>query len=198
MSVMIAGLILFLGVHSLQIAAPVRAAAMAQLGPRGYRAAYTVLALIGFVLIVVGYGSWRFNGAPLLYQPPVWGRHLALLLMWFAFIALAAANAPGHIKMILKHPMLVSVKIWALAHLLANGDAATVTLCLAFLAWAVVDRISVKRREKAGLLVPMTATPRWRADAIAVLIGTIVYILFVWKLHLWLIGVSPIAMSAAT
>ncbi|MCF3935728.1 NnrU family protein [Acuticoccus sp. M5D2P5] len=197
MLLMVLGLVLFLGVHSLQIAWPLRARLLARFGAGPYRALYSLVAVIGLVLTAVGYAVWRFEGAPLIYRPPIWGQHLALLLMWFAFVALAAAYAPGHIRKRLKHPMLVAVKIWAVAHLLANGDAATVTLCLAFLAWAVVDRIAVKRRERAGRASVATFKPRWRADAIAVSIGTIVYVLFVWKLHLWLIGVSPIAMGTA-
>ncbi len=197
MLLMFVGLILFLGAHSLKIVSPVRARLVGTLGEGGYKGAYSVISLIGLILLARGYNAWWAEGPPILYVPPAGLAHLSLLLMAFAFVALAATYLPGHIKRILKHPMLVAVKTWAFAHLLVNGDAPSVILFGAFLAWAVIDRISVKKRERAGEIAPAAFEPRWQADVAAVVIGLVVYGLFVWKLHLWLIGVSPLAMASA-
>ena len=195
MLVMLAGLVLFLGVHSLPMAPALRAGLEARFGATAYRIGFTVLSIVGIVLIVNGFATWKYvEGAPILYVPPTGLRHLALLLMVFSFISLAAMYGTSHIRKMLKHPMLVGIKIWAVAHLLANGDAADVVLFGAFLAWAVADRISVKRRERAGTLVRLDFVPTVKGDIIAVAVGLIVYVLFVWKVHLWLIGVSPLAM----
>lgn len=197
MILLIAGLILFLGFHSLPIRQPLRNRVERSMGSVAYRIVFSIVSLVGLVMIAEGYEAWRYGGAPILYVPPAWLSHISLLLMLLAFISLAAAYAPGHIRQALKHPMLVAVKLWAVAHLIANGNAAAVTLFGAFLAWAVADRISVKKRERAGLLAPRAFEPRWQADAAAVGLGVFVYALFVWKVHLWLIGVSPLTMAPA-
>ncbi len=195
MLLLILGLVVFLGLHSFQIVRPVRAAVAGAIGETGYKIVYSIGSLVGLIMIAEGYKAWKYvDGAPILYNPPPALAHIALLLMALAFVALPAAYLKGYIRKALKHPMLVAVKLWATAHLLANGDAASVVLFGAFLAWAVVDRISVKKRERAGLAAPTAFTPHVSADIAAVAIGLIVYALFVWKVHLWLIGVSPIAM----
>lgn len=195
MLLMIFGLVVFLGLHSLQMVEPVRAGIIRAIGTTGYRIIYSIGSLVGLIAIAEGYKAWKYvDGSPILYNPPVWLTHIALVLMAIAFIALPAAYMNGYIRKALKHPMLVAVKLWATAHLLANGDAASVLLFGAILAWAVADRISVKKRVRAGLKVPVDFTSRLSADIAAVAIGLIVYALFVWKVHLWLIGVSPIAM----
>jgi uncharacterized membrane protein len=115
-------------------------------------------------------------------------KHVTALLMIFAFISLAVYAVPaGRLKPMLKHPMLVAIKIWALAHLLANGDLASILLFGTFLVWAVFDRISVKRRA-----APIPATGPVLNDAIAIVAGLVVYALFVWRLHAWLFGVMPL------
>lgn len=192
MLLMIVGLILFLGIHSARIVAPeARARFIAERGEGAWKGLYTVVSLIGFVILVWGYGQARMT-APILYTPPVWMSHITLLLMIPAMILLAASQGPsGRIKAAVKHPMLLAVKIWALAHLLANGDLASLILFLAFLAWAVADRISEKKRLRAGITMPAVAVSS-RADVIAVVGGLVLYVLFVWRLHLWLIGVAPI------
>jgi len=189
MLILILGLILFLGIHSVRILAPgLRDAQISAHGLGRWKGIYSLVSFAGLVLIVWGYGVAR-QTAPILYEPPVWTRHLNLLLMVFAFIALAASQLPaGRIKAALKHPMLVAVKIWALGHLLANGDLAAVLLFGTFLAWAVLDRISVKRRGDAG---PMPGPIKW--DVAAVVIGLGFYALFAFVLHEWLIGVPVIA-----
>jgi uncharacterized membrane protein len=188
MGVLVIGLILFLGAHSVRIVAPVwrdrRIAAMGQ-GP--WRGIYSLVSIVGFVLLVWGYGLAR-PGAPVFYEPPAWIKHITALLMIFAFISLAIYAAPaGRLKPLLKHPMLVSIKIWAVAHLLANGDLASILLFGSFFVWAVFDRISVKRRA-----APIPAAGPVAHDVIAVVAGLAVYALFVWRLHEWLFGVSPL------
>lgn len=195
MALMLAGLLLFFATHLMQVVQPLRAGAVAALGQAGYRVGYSVLALAGLVLIIVGYGAWRDAGPAVLYVPPAWLAHIALLLLVPTFVLLVAAYTPSHIRKAVRHPMITAVKLWAFAHLLANGDAASVVLFGAFLAWGVVDRISLKRRERAGLITPAAFEPRWRADAVAIVVGLAIYALFVWNLHLLLIGVSPIAIA---
>ncbi|MBJ3776644.1 NnrU family protein [Acuticoccus mangrovi] len=198
MVLMIVGLAVFLGAHLVPRATGLRGSLVAALGEYGYKGLFSVVSLVGIVMVSMGYGDWRFQGSPLLYRLPTGVTHLALLLMLFASISLVAAYTPSHMRKALKHPMLVAVKLWAFAHLLANGDVASVVLFGAFLAWAVVDRIILKRRERAGVIVRRPFTARWSGDAVAIVVGVIVYVLFVWKLHLWLIGVSPLPMGAVS
>jgi uncharacterized membrane protein len=161
------------------------------MGEGKWKGLYSAASLIGFVLIIWGYALARPEAA-FIYEPPVWMKHVALTLMLFSFVFLGVSQVPaGRIKAWIRHPMLLAVKIWALAHLLANGDAASLVLFLGILAWAVVDRISVKRRETAGERVEIIAGPVTN-DVIAVAVGIAVYGLFVWKAHAWLFGVSPL------
>src|SRR5688500_2881932 len=139
------GLIVFLGVHSISIVAPNwRDAMLARMGEGAWKGLYSVISIVGFVLLVWGYGQARME-AVVLYNPPVWTRWIAAALL-LQVCPLLAPYLPGRIKAALKHPMLVAVKIWALAHLIANGTSADVLLFGGFLAWAVLDRISLKRR----------------------------------------------------
>ncbi|GAA0782710.1 NnrU family protein [Roseibium denhamense] len=162
-----------------------------KLGEIGYKVAYSLVSLAGVVLIAKGYGTAYEARAIQIYTPPVWLSHLTLLFMIPAFIFFVAAYVPCRIKKALKHPMLVAVKLWAFSHLLANGDLASLLLFGSFLAWAVVDRISVKKRGLAGGL-PDDVVPVRFGDAIVILIGLAAYALFAFKLHPWLIGV-PVA-----
>ncbi|WP_209001820.1 NnrU family protein [Stappia albiluteola] len=184
---LVAGLILFLGVHSLPITGKIRAGLRSRLGEGGYKALFSLLSLAGLALIVLGYAQARAEGAPVLYDPPIWLRHVTMLLMVPVFVLLLAAYLPGRIKAKVRHPMIVAIKIWALSHLLANGDVASALLFLAFLAWAVVDRVSLKRRGGIPALAPGSAAAR--NDSIAIVGGLAIYGLFLWKLHGWLIGV---------
>ncbi|MBW7472651.1 NnrU family protein [Marinobacter sp. M216] len=188
MATLIAGLVLFLGIHSLSIVnEPLRNRLQASLGEWPFKGLYSIVALIGLVLIVIGYGAARLDPT-VLYTPPGWLRHLAMLLLVPVFPLLFATYFPGRIKATLKHPMLVAVKLWALAHLLANGMLHDVILFGAFLAWAVVDRISMKRRTQRAI----PALPAGKAnDLIAVIGGLAVYVVTVVWAHQWLIGVSP-------
>lgn len=189
---LIVGLVLFLGVHSVSIVSPQGRQAMAQrLGEGVFKGLYTLVSFAGLALIVWGYGLAR-QAPVLLYTPPTGLRHVALLLMLPVFVLLLAAYLPGRIQRAARHPMLLAVKCWALAHLLANGTLADVLLFGGFLAWAVADRISVKRREAAGLLRPPPALPGSGAnDAIALVGGLAIYVLLVFWAHAWLFGVRP-------
>jgi uncharacterized membrane protein len=193
MLIFIVGLVLFLGIHSVSIVAPRwRAATVARLGERSWKGLYSLAAGVGLAVLIVGYGIARRE--PLvLYTPPAGLRHFALLVMLPVFPLLFAAYFPGRIRRAVRHPMLLSVKLWATAHLLANGTLADVLLFGAFLAWAVADRISVKRRsvEEAHDVPAVPSAPY--NDAIAIVAGLAVYLgLLLWA-HRWLIGVSPLA-----
>lgn len=185
---LIAGLIVFLGVHSVRAVAPAwRDAQVARFGEGPWKGIYSLVAIAGFVLLVWGYGQARPD-APILYEPPLWVRHIVILLMWIALILLVATYAPtGHIKKRVKHPMITAVKIWALAHLLANGDLATILLAVAFLGWAVFVRIAEKRRGN-----PVFGAVSVTGDIVAVVVGTALTLWFVFQLHQWLFGVSPL------
>jgi uncharacterized membrane protein len=185
---LIIGLFLFHGLHSLRIVAPDwRNAKVASMGEGPWKGLYSIASIIAFVILVWGYTIARTE-AGILYVPPDWGRHVAWLLMALAFIALAAYMLPpGNLKAALKHPMLVAIKLWAVAHLFANGDTASVLLFGSFLVWAVIDRISVKRRGEPGPQAgPLTY------DIGAVVLGLGIYMLFLVWAHAWLFGVSPV------
>jgi uncharacterized membrane protein len=187
---LILGLVLFLGTHSVSIVRPDwRDQAAARIGATPWKLAFSALSVLGIVLIVFGYGAVRGADPILLYQPPAWLRHVALLLMLPVFPLVLAAYLPGRIRDRLKHPMLLAVKLWASAHLLANGTLADLLLFGSFLAWAVVDLISVKRRGAPP--PPGAPAGRWN-DLIAVAAGLGVYAAFVLFMHRWLFGVSPI------
>lgn len=190
MTLFISGLVLFFGLHlysnfrSRETGRDLRK----KLGEPRFMGLYSVAALAGFALIIIGFGATRPSAA--LYQPPIWGVHVNMLLMIFALIALIASQIPaGHIKAKLKHPMLVAVKLWALGHLLSNGELNSVILFTAFLAYAVLNRITVKRRGDTG---PSGANVSAKWDVVAVIGGFAVYGLFVTKLHALLIGVPII------
>jgi uncharacterized membrane protein len=191
MTYLILGLIVFLGVHGFTALRGPRAGVIAAVGEGPYKIGYSLLSLAGFVLLVWGFGQYRAGGMIQLWTPPAWGRHAAMGLMPFAFIALAASGRrPGRIRGWLRHPMLVGIKIWALAHLLANGDLGGVVLFGFFLAWAVFDRIAVKRRGDMGgeRLDHFTG-----ADAIVVGAGVVAYTAMLFA-HGWLIGVPVLRM----
>ena len=186
MITLILGLVVFLGAHSFTTLRGARAALIGKIGDGPYKGLYSLVSLAGFVLLIIGYGQYRANGYIPVWQPPTGLRHLTLLLMWFAFVSLVAAYSPGMIKTRLKHPMLVAIKAWACGHLLANGDLGSMILFGAFLAWAVYDRISVKRRVGAEQTENRSFG---RRDLVALVIGTVAFGVMI-KLHPMLIGVS--------
>ena len=189
MSILILGLVVFLGIHSISIATPgLRARALASMGPNGWRGFYSLVSVAGFVLILYGFHLAR--EAPIvLYLPPAWMRHVTFLLMLPVFPLILAAYLPGRIKAALKHPMLAAVKFWALAHLLSNGMLADVVLFGAFLVWAVCDRISLKRRPPQAI---RTAPPGRFNDLIALIVGLALYVIFIMWAHVLLFGISPL------
>ncbi len=191
MIILIIGLVLFLGVHSVSIGALAwRNQMESKLGTGAWKGIYSLVALLGLVLIFYGYGQARLDPV-MIYNPPIWMRHLTMLLLLPVFPLLLATYLPGRIRSTLKHPMLIAVKTWALAHLLSNGMAADVLLFGSFLAWAVVCRISLKRRPARP---NPTASPGKFNDLIAVVGGLALYLIFLFWAHQWLIGVAPIAM----
>lgn len=193
MALLILGIVLFLGLHLIRVVAPgLRTSLIASLGEAGWKVAYSAASVIALIVLIYGFGEAR-DMTPV-WSPPFWMSHITILLMLFAMICLVAALLPaGHIAVRTKHPMVLSVKIWALAHLLSNGDGAAILLFAAFLAWGVILRISLKRRERAGeiTLRPFVSA---KYDLYAIIIGAIVWALIIWKLHAWIIGVSPLVM----
>ena len=188
MLMLVAGLVLFLGIHSLSIVSPsARERLIAISCPTKFRLFYSGVSIVGLVLIWIGYAEARMDLVQL-YTPPKGMTHAALLLMLPAFPMLIATYVPTHIRAKLKHPMLTAVKTWALAHLLANGDLASVVLFGSFLAWAVIDRISLKRRN-----IKLPTSGPWRNDIIVVVLGVTLYVVMIMWLHRALIGVAPIA-----
>lgn len=190
MLLLILGLGLFLGVHSVGYAAPrLRAAGIGRLGLSSWKILHALLSLVGFLLIVKGYVAAR-GDTVLFYAPPVWTRHLASLLMLPAFVLLVAAYVPGTwLKARFGHPMLLSTKLWALAHLLANGMLHDLLLFGSFLVWAVAGYVISRRRDRiAGR---RTARAGWLRDAIALLIGVVLWAGFAMYLHARLIGIAP-------
>jgi uncharacterized membrane protein len=190
--VLIVGLVLFLGVHSVRIVADrLRAGTIARLGEGPWKGLYTLVSIAGLVLIIWGYGLARVDPV-VLWVSPQWLKHLSIALNLIAFILFGIYLVPsGSLKARLGHPMLLSVKTWAFAHLLANGTLADVLLFGSFLAWALADFRANRQRDRAAGTVRIAGPPR--NDAIAVLVGVILWGAIVWFLHRWLIGVDPLA-----
>ena len=190
MLILILGLLIFLGAHSVRIIAePWRNDQIARLGEGKWKALYSLVSLVGLVLIVWGYGQARLDPV-VLWTPPTWTRHAAAALMIPSFILIVAGNMRGtRMKRAFGHPMVAGVKVWAFAHLLANGMLADVVLFGSFLVWAVVDYRSARRRDRAMGVVYAPGTVA--RDMMAVAIGLAAWVVFAFWLHLWLIGVRP-------
>jgi uncharacterized membrane protein len=191
MTLLILGLIVFLGVHSSRIFADgTRSAFIAQRGPNAWKGLYTLLSLAGFALLVWGYGAARQQPVVLWAAVPTWTKHLAALLTLLSFVLVTAAYVPGNgLKARLHHPMTLGVKAWALAHLLANNTLADVLLFGAFLAWAVLLFISARRRDRAAGTV--YAPGSLAMTMVTVVVGTLLWAVFAFWAHGWLIGVRP-------
>lgn len=189
MLVLVTGLVIFLGVHSISIFAPAwRDSMAARLGVEPWKRVYSLAAIAGFALLVWGYGLARQEPV-ILYHPPGWLRHVTALLMLPVFPLLLATYLPGRIQSTVKHPMLTATKAWAVAHLLANGSLADVLLFGGFLAWAVLDRISVGKRSPR----PIPGAPASKLnDVIAIVGGLAIYAVFVGWAHVWLFRVAPV------
>lgn len=191
MIALVVGLLFLLGSHSVRIVADNwRSAQIARLGEGPWKGAITLASFVGLGLIVWGYGMTRQE--PLvLWEPPLWTRHLAALLTVPAFILIAAAYIPGtRMKNAVGHPMVLGVKIWAFAHLIANGRLGDLVLFGAILVWAVVDFVSARRRDRAAGTVYRKGP--FSRDVIAVVAGLLVWVLFVFVLHRWITGIQPL------
>jgi uncharacterized membrane protein len=187
--IMMLGVALFVGVHAFVTFRDERARAIAQWGEGPYKIAFSLASLAGIVLMAYGFGLYRATAWIPLWNPPAWTRHLAVLLMLPAVILIVAAYVPGHIKQRVRHPMLAGVKLWALAHLIANGDLGSLLLFGSLLAWAVYDRIAVKRREAVGEVPPAKPVAGWSNDGIAIAAGGVLYLLLGLIFHPLVIGV---------
>jgi len=190
MLVLVLGLIVFIGTHSARIFAdPWRSAVIARSGAGRWKLLFTLLSLIGFVLIIWGYGQARTAPIPV-WMPPVWARHLTGLLVLLAFVLVAAAYVPGNaIRARLHHPMILGVKTWAFAHLIANGSLAGIVLFGTFLVWAVLSFRAARRRDRAAGTVYPAGTVA--GTAVAIVAGLIAWAAFAFWLHGALIGVRP-------
>lgn len=186
LGILIVGLALLLGGHTFVTLRAERAALVARLGETAYKAAFAVIALVGLVLIVWGFASYRTAGPVDLWYPPAWTRHVTVALTWPAIILIVAAYSRGRIYTTLKHPFLAGVKLWAVAHLISNGDLGSIILFGSILAWSVYDRISLKRRSDPG--APSIPVGGPRNDVIAVVVGTLLYLVLGF-LHPQFIGV---------
>ena len=189
---LVLGLILFLGVHSIRIVADgFRTRTIARSGFLTWKAVYALASIAGFVLLVWGYGQVRYESA-VLYNPPQFMRHVAGLLMLVSLVLVAAAYVPrNHIKAALGHPMYAGIKLWAFAHLLANGRLADVLLFAAFMAWAIVGFIASRKRDRAAAVVYPAGNEL--RTVLTVIAGVGAWAVLVSGLHLWLIGVPPFA-----
>jgi uncharacterized membrane protein len=188
MSILIAGLALFIVIHLVPTLPDLRARLVAAIGPMAYKIAFSLISLVGLVLIVKGFGHARGlgRGNPQLWVPPVWSKHLAWGLMLPSLVLLVASNVPSRIRTATKHPMLLAIKLWALAHLLANGDLAGVVLFGSLLAWVVWDRVSVGRRAALGPLGHRHGTRM--ADIAVLAVGIALWAFMLLVGHAWLIG----------
>jgi uncharacterized membrane protein len=185
LAILILGLVVFLATHVFVTFRDTRARLIDRLG-HGYRALFALVALVGLALIVWGYGDYRAQGLITVWSPPAFMRHITVGLMLFSVIFVTGAFVPSHIKMWLKHPMLASIKTWAFAHLLSNGDLGSILLFGSFLAWGVYARIAAKRR---GDLGTTTAPSGWTNDVIVVALGIVIYLALGFAFHPIVIGV---------
>jgi len=188
LAILVLGLVVFMAPHVLTTFRGARSDVIARLGEGAYKAIYSLISLIGLILIGYGYARYRSTGWIDVWYPPAWTRHVTVALVWPSIIFIFAAYSPGRIKTALKHPMLVGIKLWALAHLISNGDLGSIVLFGSFLVYAVFDRISLKRRSDPG--APPIPVGGVKNDIVAVVGGTIVYLLLGFLFHPYVIGVS--------
>lgn len=191
LAILVLGLAVFLGSHIFVTFRDTRAALIARLGV-GYRVLFALVALIGLALIVKGYTDYRAHELVQVWTPPAFMRHITITLMLFAAIFIAAL-IPSHIKAWIKHPMVTSVKTWALAHLLSNGDLGSILLFGAFLLWGGYARVAAKRRGDRGFANPPAG---WTNDGIVVVLGVAVFFLLAYYFHPYVIGVPVFARGA--
>ena len=194
LAIEILGLVVFLGAHVFVSMRNERAALVSRIGRGPYLGLFTLVSIVGLVLIGFGFARYHAEGLIPVWHPPAWTRQIVVAAMWPASIAMVAAYIPGDIKRVLKHPMLVGVKIWAVAHLCANGDLGGMILFAAVLAWAVYDRITLKRRSDPG--APPIPLGGRRNDIIAIVVGTILYLALGFVFHPIVIGLPAFGTPA--
>lgn len=192
--ILILGLVVFLGPHILVTRRTARAAVIARMGEWPYKGLFALVSIAGLLIAAHGFALYRASGWIDVWSPPAFARHITVLLMWPASICVVAAYIPGDIKRALKHPMLVAVKLWALAHLFVNGDLGSIVLFGTILAWAIYDRISLKWRSDAG--GPAIAIGGRRNDMIALIVGTVVYLALGLVFHPLVVGVPAFGTPA--
>jgi uncharacterized membrane protein len=192
LAVMILGLALVLGAHTLPAQRKWRAWAVAALGEGGYKIVYALVSILGIALIAWGFGHYRATGWVDVWNPPKAFKHITVALMLPAVILVVGAFIRGHIYTTLRHPMLAGIKLWAAAHLLANSDLGSIILFGSFLGWAVFDRISLKHRSDAG--APAIPVGGWGNDLIAIAVGIIAYLALAFAFHPVVIGVPVVGV----
>lgn len=190
LSVMILGLVLFFGVHTLTTQRALRARLIGVTGEGGYKIGYALVSAVGLALIIWGFAHYRAAGMREIWHPPAVLKHVVAALMLPAVILVVASYIRGRIYSALKHPMLTGIKLWAAAHLLANGDLGSIILFGSFLGWAVFDRISLKHRtDPGGPPIPVGGMGN---DLIAVAVGFVAYLALAFAFHPVVIGVSVV------
>jgi uncharacterized membrane protein len=190
--VMILGLVVFFGVHTLTTQREPRARLIASLGEGGYKIGYSLASVIGLVLIVWGFANYRATGWIDVWNPPTVLKHITVALMLPAVILVVASYIRGRIYTTLKHPMLAGIKLWAASHLLANGDLGSIVLFGSFLGWAVFDRISFKHRtDGGGPPIPVGGPGN---DLIAIAVGVVAYLALAFAFHPAVIGVPVVGV----
>src|SRR2546425_9565007 len=193
LAILILGLIVFVAPHVFVTRREARAAAVARLGEWPYKGLFSLVSIIGVILIGWGFARYRASGYIPVWSPPDWTRHVAVALMWPAIVFFVAAYIPGNIKRALKHPMLVGVKLWAFAHLIANGDLGSIILFGGILAWAVFDRISLNHRSDPG--GPPIAIGGVGDDVIALIAGTRGDFFVGYYIHPHVLGAAVFSLS---
>jgi uncharacterized membrane protein len=186
LAILILGLLVFIGTHVFITMRQRRAAVIAHIGEISYKALIAVLSLIGIILIGYGFGRYRATGWIDVWYPPHWTFYVTQLLMWPASIFVVAAYIRGNIWRQLKHPMLVGVKTWAVAHLISNGDLGSILLFASFLLWGGFDRITLKHRADTG--APSIPAGGARNDTIAIVVGTLLYLALGFIFHPLVVG----------
>ncbi|MGI9484912.1 MAG: NnrU family protein [Geminicoccaceae bacterium] len=182
------GVLAWSGIHALPALAPTfRTSLIDRLGAKGYQIGFALLIVGSVLLMILG---WRSAVADIVYEPPGFGRHLAMLLMLVAFVLFGLSHGKSNLKRFIPHPQLTAMSVWAIAHLLANGDSRSVVLFGVLGIWALIEMLLIGRRD--GVPIPPEPRP-WSAEAKPVIIGVVMYVIFVF-LHPYLFGVSPIGV----
>jgi uncharacterized membrane protein len=194
LAILVAGLVVFIGAHVFVTLRGQRAAVIARIGEGPYKGLMALVSLAGIILIGYGFGQYRATGWVDVWHPPRWTYYITQFLMWPASIFVVAAYIRGNIWRSLKHPMLVGVKTWAVAHLISNGDLGSILLFGSFLAWAGYDRITLKRRTDPG--APLIPAGGHRNDIIALVVGTLLYLALGLVFHPLVIGLAVFGRPA--